>query len=38
MWTEGVRYEPGMASDERERLLSDWQRAVQRSQRWVLVD
>jgi glycerol kinase len=36
MWTEGARYDPNMTSDERERLLADWQRAVQRSQRWVL--
>jgi glycerol kinase len=36
MWTEGARYDPNMTSDERERLLADWQPAVQRSQRWVL--
>ncbi len=36
MWTERVRYEPSMAEDERRRLLSEWQRALQRSQRWVV--
>ena len=36
MWTERARYEPNMSEDERRHLLADWQRAVQRSQRWVV--
>ncbi|MSX02592.1 MAG: glycerol kinase GlpK [Actinobacteria bacterium] len=34
LWREGRRYEPAMASDERERLLGDWARAVERSRAW----
>ena len=34
MWREGARYEPRMEAEERERLLSDWSRAVERSKGW----
>ncbi|MEI6793040.1 MAG: glycerol kinase GlpK [Actinomycetes bacterium] len=33
-WRERVRYEPQMAADERERLLGEWHRAVERSRDW----
>ena len=36
MWREAVRYEPRMSSDERESLLADWGRAVERSRAWVV--
>jgi glycerol kinase len=35
MWREAARYEPKMSEDERESLLSDWSRAVERSRGWV---
>ena len=35
MWREAARYEPRMSEDERESLLSDWSRAVERSRGWV---
>src|SRR5256885_7032869 len=35
MWREAARYEPEMSEDERESLLSDWSRAVERSRGWV---
>jgi glycerol kinase len=35
-WRERARYEPAMAQDERDRLLSEWRRAVERSQNWVV--
>jgi glycerol kinase len=38
LWTESKRYEPHMGDDERQTLLSDWRRALQRSGRWVLPD
>ncbi|GAC1523693.1 MAG: glycerol kinase GlpK [Thermoleophilaceae bacterium] len=38
MWSEASRYEPKMSSDERQALLSDWRRALERSRRWVLGD
>ncbi|MEA2451034.1 MAG: glycerol kinase, partial [Thermoleophilaceae bacterium] len=38
MWTEAARYEPKMSDDERQSLLSDWRRALERSRRWVLSD
>ena len=34
MWREARRYEPQMASDEAERLLSEWREAVSRSTGW----
>jgi len=34
MWREAVRYEPRMDRSERERLLADWGRAVERSRDW----
>jgi glycerol kinase len=38
MWREAERYEPRMSEDEREGLLSDWHRAVERSRAWVSPD
>jgi glycerol kinase len=34
MWREAARYEPRMGEAERQRLLSDWRRAVERSRGW----
>ncbi len=34
MWREAARYEPRMDAAEREALLSDWHRAVDRSRGW----
>jgi glycerol kinase len=34
MWCEGARYEPAMPVAERERLLADWHRALERSRDW----
>jgi glycerol kinase len=34
MWREADRYEPRMQEGERQRLLADWERAVERSRRW----
>jgi glycerol kinase len=34
MWREGVRYEPGMSADERNTLLAEWRRAVERARHW----
>jgi glycerol kinase len=34
MWREAARYEPRMSADERETLLGDWSRAVERSRGW----
>jgi glycerol kinase len=34
MWREAARYEPRMSADERESLLGDWARAVDRSKGW----
>jgi glycerol kinase len=34
MWREAARYEPRMGGDERESLLGDWHRAVDRSRGW----
>jgi glycerol kinase len=33
-WRERVRYEPAMSADEREALLSDWRRALERARGW----
>jgi glycerol kinase len=38
MWREAARYEPKMSDDQRQELLSDWRRALERSRRWVLSD
>jgi glycerol kinase len=34
MWREAVRYEPRMGADERESLLAEWRRALERSRNW----
>ncbi len=34
MWREAARYEPRMGADERESLLADWARALERSREW----
>ena len=34
LWREAARYEPRMVEDERESLLADWRRALERSKRW----
>jgi glycerol kinase len=34
MWREAARYEPRMDAAERERLLAEWRRAVERSRGW----
>jgi glycerol kinase len=34
MWRQAARYEPRMGTDERESLLADWRRALQRSRAW----
>jgi len=34
MWREAARYEPAMGEDERESLLSDWHRALDRAKDW----
>jgi glycerol kinase len=34
MWREAARYEPAMGEDERESLLEEWRRAVERSKDW----
>jgi glycerol kinase len=34
MWREQARYEPAMGEDERESLLADWHRAVERAKGW----
>jgi glycerol kinase len=33
-WRERRRYEPAMGADEREALLSDWHRALERARGW----
>jgi glycerol kinase len=38
MWAEARRYEPHKSEDERQALLTDWRRALERSRRWVLED
>jgi glycerol kinase len=38
LWTESARYEPTMNDDQRQSLLSDWRRALQRAGRWVIPD
>jgi glycerol kinase len=34
MWREAARYEPAMGEDERETLLADWHRALERAKDW----
>jgi len=34
MWREAIRYEPRMSEDERDSLLSDWHRALERARGW----
>jgi glycerol kinase len=34
MWREEARYEPRMGADQREGLLAQWRRAVERSRGW----
>ncbi|HZK16569.1 MAG TPA: FGGY-family carbohydrate kinase, partial [Solirubrobacterales bacterium] len=34
MWREGARYEPRMGEDERQSLLAEWRRALDRSRDW----
>jgi glycerol kinase len=36
MWKEAERWEPKMSDDERQTLLADWRRALQRAGRWVI--
>jgi glycerol kinase len=38
MWREAARYEPNMAGDERETLLAEWRRAVDRSKGWAAAE
>jgi glycerol kinase len=38
MWREAARYEPRMDEREREPLLADWHRALERSRRWASPD
>src|SRR5262249_21045342 len=33
-WRQAARYEPRMEVAERERLLAEWRRALERSRRW----
>jgi glycerol kinase len=34
MWREAARYEPRMPADQRDALLADWRRALDRSRGW----
>jgi len=34
MWREADRYEPQMEAAQREELLADWSRALERSREW----
>ncbi len=38
LWTESVRYEPQMSDDQRQSLLADWRRALDRARHWVTPD
>src|SRR5215218_7305593 len=38
MWREAARYEPRMGVDEREGLVAEWARAVERSRGWARAD
>jgi glycerol kinase len=35
-WRSSLTYEPGMSADERENLYSNWKRAVERAQNWII--
>jgi glycerol kinase len=34
IWREAARYEPALGDEERQRLLHDWRRALQRAKGW----
>jgi glycerol kinase len=34
MWREAARYEPAISEDERETLLAEWRRALERARDW----
>jgi glycerol kinase len=36
LWREAARYEPQMGEDERESLLHDWRRALERAREWAV--
>jgi glycerol kinase len=36
LWREAVRYEQRMGEDERESLLHEWHRALERSREWAV--
>jgi len=36
LWREAVRYEPRMSADERQSLLHEWRRALERSREWAV--
>jgi glycerol kinase len=38
MWREAARYEPRLGAAEREALLADWSRALERSRAWTRPD
>ena len=38
MWREAARYEPAMGAEEREALLADWRRALERARGWAAPD
>jgi len=38
MWREAMRYEPAMGEDERESLIAEWRRAVERAKGWASPD
>jgi glycerol kinase len=38
MWREAASYEPRMSDDERQRLLGEWHRAVERARGWAVPD
>ena len=36
LWREAVRYEPRMSADQRQALLHEWRRALERSREWAV--
>ena len=34
MWSAAARYQPNMGEDERQDLLREWRRAVERARGW----
>jgi glycerol kinase len=38
LWCESARYEPEMGDDQRQSLLADWRRALDRARHWVTPD